>query len=53
MIKQILDENEKRQITRQILEALTDWFGIPEAREGYIKESADQLFFAAIKESAP
>lgn len=38
---------EKKQISRTILEALPDWFGIPESREQYIKESADQPFFAA------
>ena len=53
MIQQIFDENEKRQITRYVLESLTDWFGIPEAREDYIEKSADQLFFAAIEDSAP
>ena len=53
MIRQIVDKNEKRQIARQILEALTDWFGIPEAREEYIEKSADQLFFAAIEGSIP
>ena len=53
MIKQIFDANEKRRITRQVLEALTDWFGIPEAREDYIEKSAGQLFFAAIEDSAP
>lgn len=53
MIKQIFDKNEKGQIARQIIEALTDWFGIPEAREEYIEESANQLFFAAIEDSGP
>ena len=53
MIKQIFDENEKRQITRYILESLTNWFGIPEAREDYIEKSAGQLFFASIEDSAP
>lgn len=38
---------EKRAISREILEALPDWFGIPEARENYIAGSADQLFFCA------
>lgn len=37
---------KKQSIAREILEALPDWFGIPESREQYIKESADQLFFA-------
>ena len=53
MIKQILDESEKRRIARYVLEALPDWFGIPEAREDYIEKSAGQLFFAAIEDSAP
>lgn len=53
MVRQIEDENEKRRIARKILEALPDWFGIPEAREGYIEESAKHLFFAAIENAAP
>ena len=50
MIKQIFDPEEKRQITRQILESLPDWFGIPEAREEYIKNSEEQIFYAAIEQ---
>ena len=50
MIKQILDAEEKKRITRQILEALPDWFGIPEAREEYIKNSVEQIFFAAFEQ---
>ncbi len=52
-IKQIFDKNEKQKITRNILESLTDWFEIPEARENYIENSADQLFFAALEDSTP
>lgn len=52
-IKQIFDEEEKKQITRSILEALTDWFEIPKAREEYIEKSANQLFFAAIEDTKP
>lgn len=37
-------------ISRTILEALPDWFGIPEAREEYIVNSVNQQFFAAVKE---
>ena len=37
--------DKKQSIAREILEALPDWFGIPESREQYIKESADQPFF--------
>lgn len=53
MVRQIIDKNEKMETARQILEALPDWFGIPEAREEYIKESGEQLFFAAIEEKQP
>lgn len=37
-------------ISRTILEALPDWFGIPEAREEYIVNSVNQQLFAAVKE---
>lgn len=37
-------------ISRTILEALPDWFGLPEAREEYIVNSVNQQFFAAVKE---
>ena len=45
--------NQKQRIAREILEALPDWFGIPEAREQYIKESEDQPFFAAYDSNKP
>ena len=35
-IIQIENDEEKKHITRNILEALPDWFGISEAREEYI-----------------
>lgn len=43
-IRPIENAEEKRAISRAILEALPEWFGIPEAREEYIRESADKLF---------
>ena len=51
IIKRIEDCGEKQKIARRILEALPAWFGIDEARENYIKESTDQLFFAALDEN--
>lgn len=39
-IRQLTDSDEKQRTARLILEALPDWFGIPEARETYIAESA-------------
>ena len=47
----ITDSCEKIRIAREILEALPEWFGLPEARENYIKNSADQLFFTFRAES--
>ena len=52
MIKQIFDPEEKKWITRRVLEALPDWFGIPEAREEYIKNSEEQIFYAAIEQDS-
>lgn len=47
----ITDSFEKMRIAREILEALPEWFGLPEGRENYIKNSADQLFFTFRAES--
>lgn len=47
-IVRVEEAAEKQRISRSILEALPEWFGIPEAREQYIKESAAQPFFAAL-----
>ena len=52
-IKQITDATEKQNITRYILEALPDWFGIPKAREEYIKDSAEKIYFAAYHKDRP
>ena len=47
MIIEITDPTEKQAIARNVLEALTDWFGIEESREEYISGSADWTFLAA------
>ena len=47
MIQTILNAEEKQRIARAILEALPEWFGIPEAREDYIRESAGQIMLAS------
>ena len=52
-ICQVTSNEEKQRITRQVLEALPKWFGIPEARENYISESRDQLFFCAYVADKP
>ncbi len=53
MVIQVENAEEKEIISRKILEALPDWFGIPESREEYIKDSVNQQFFAAIKDEKP
>lgn len=46
-IREIADPQERMRIAREILEDLTDWFEVTEAREGYITESAHLTFLAA------
>ena len=52
-IRKITDGREKKTIARFILEALPAWFGIPEAREEYIAESAHNMFFCAFEHDSP
>ena len=52
-ISQLTDNAEKRRVTRLILEALPEWFGIPEATEGYISESNGKIFFCAYDADKP
>ena len=52
-VREVTQAVEKRRIARSVLEALTDWFGVPESREAYIRECAGQLFFAAYDEDRP
>ena len=53
MHKEKTEDSQKQAIAHTILEALPDWFGIPEAREEYIRESAGKLFFCAYDEETP
>ena len=46
-IQMLDDRQEKQRVARVILEALPEWFGIPEARENYIRESADEIMLVA------
>lgn len=49
----ITDAREKVAICRYILESLPSWFGIEEAREEYIRSSAEQPFFAYMDGETP
>lgn len=52
-VARIEDNAEKRRIARDILEALPDWFGIPEATEAYIRESDGKPFVCAFEDGRP
>ena len=52
-VREVSEKGEKRRITRLILEALPEWFEVPEARETYIEESAELSLFAAYDEERP
>lgn len=52
-IIQLTDAKEKQKVTKLVLEALPEWFGIPEAREEYIKESANKIFLCAYEKGRP
>ena len=50
MVRQIDSPDHRAAIARQVLEALLDWFGIPESREAYIRDSRAQPFWADLEE---
>ncbi|MBE5888837.1 MAG: GNAT family N-acetyltransferase [Lachnospiraceae bacterium] len=52
-IVEITNDVEKQNIARDILEALPEWFGIPESREEYIRDSVGQSFFCAYTDDKP
>ena len=53
MVIEIENARDKESISRGILEALPEWFGIPQAREEYIRDSVSQRFFAAVMGEKP
>ena len=52
-IERITDDQQKQVVARRILEALPEWFGMPESREAYIAESAGKPFFCAMDDGVP
>lgn len=50
---QITSDTRKQDICRSVLEALPDWFAIPETREFYIRDSAGKPFFCAYEGGDP
>ena len=53
MIRFIEDTEEKKKISREVLEALREWFEVDESREQFIRESADQPFWASFEGEDP
>ena len=52
-IQMLDDRQEKQRVARVILEALPEWLGIPEARENYIRESADEIMLVSSEGGEP
>lgn len=52
-IEEIFEDKQKACITREILEALPEWFEMPEGREKYIKDSCGKKFVCAYDEDKP
>lgn len=52
-LREIRNDLDKKNITRSILEALPEWFGLPDAREAYIRESAGKIFFCVYQGEQP
>ena len=53
VVMEIKDPAEKQRITRLVLEALPEWFEVPETREAYIRESKSLPLFAAFDAEKP
>ena len=51
IIKEIVDIDEKEKISREILNDLPEWFGMPESTEEYITDSQDKPFIACFMDN--
>ncbi len=52
-IHTIEDKEEKQIIVRAVLESLPEWFGIQDAIDKYVTDSAEQITVAAFDERKP
>jgi GNAT superfamily N-acetyltransferase len=52
-LTEIKDNYKKKEIAKNILESLPEWFGIPESTQEYIDESCNLPFFAVFNELKP
>lgn len=48
-ICELSSPGQKTACTRAVLESLPDWFGIPQAREDYIRQVKDLPYWAALE----
>ena len=53
MVHFIENAEQKEQISTQILNALPDWFGLPESTANYVRESKEMPFWAYYREGKP
>ncbi len=53
MIKVLTNAEEKKTVARLVLEALPDWFGVPESTENYISQSTRWEMFADYDNEKP
>ena len=53
IIKEVVDKEEKEAISREVLNDLPEWFGMPESTEEYIKDSQDKPFLACFMNDEP
>ncbi len=51
VIKEIVYIREKEKISREILNDLPEWFGMPESTEEYITDSQDKPFIACFMDN--
>ena len=52
MVQRVEKPDEREAAAREVLEALPDWFGIPESRAAYIRDSRAQPFWADLEDGA-
>ena len=53
MVEFIIDEEDKKRISRAVLSSLPEWFGIPESAEEYIAVSAGLPFWTVYADGEP
>ena len=47
LVKEVKDKEQKAEVSREVLNDLPEWFGMPESTEEYITDSQDKPFLAS------